>query len=122
MKSFIVYKCASSSYISETCCHFKSSIEEHTKKENKSHIFKHLHSTTTCFDSYDSPCFKIIDKASSKFESKIKEPLHINWRKPKCTTKSFSSHAFTIARPHLPCYFLSLFFFRFSFIYYFHYL
>ena len=27
-------------------------------------------------------CFKIIDKANSKFDLKIKEALHINWRKP----------------------------------------
>ena len=26
--------------------------------------------------------FKIIDKANSKFDLKIKEALHINWRKP----------------------------------------
>ena len=45
-------------------------------------FFKHLHSTTTCFDSYNSLCFKIIDKANSKFDLKIKEALHINWRKP----------------------------------------
>ena len=51
-------------------------------RDNKSHIFKHLHSTTTCFDSYNSLCFKIIDKANSKFDLKIKEALHINWRKP----------------------------------------
>ena len=64
-KSFLVYKftCASrsSSYIGETCRHLKTRIEEHNKKDNKSHIFKHLHSTTTCFDSYNSTCFKIID-------------------------------------------------------------
>ena len=35
-----------------------------------------------CFDSYNSLCFKIIDKANSKFDLKIKEALHINWRKP----------------------------------------
>ena len=52
------------------------------KKDNKSHITKHLHSTATCFDSYNSLCFKIIDKANSKFDSKIKEALHINWQKP----------------------------------------
>ena len=65
LKSFLVYKftCAScsSSYIGETCRHFKTRIEEHIKKDNKSHIFKHLHSTTICFDSYNSLCFKIID-------------------------------------------------------------
>ena len=86
LKSFLVYKftCAScsSSYISETCRHFKTRIEEHIKKDNKSHIFKHLHSTATCFDSYNSLCFKIIDKANSKFDLKIKEALHINRRKP----------------------------------------
>ena len=86
LKSFLVYKftCAScsSSYIGETCRHFKTRIEEHIKKDNKSHIFKHLHSTTTYFDSYNSLCFKIIDKANSKFDLKIKEALHINWRKP----------------------------------------
>ena len=57
-KSFLVYKfnCASrsSSYIDKTCRHFKSRIKEHIKKDSKSHIFKHLHSTTTCFDPYNS--------------------------------------------------------------------
>ena len=86
LKSFLVYKftCAScsSSHIGETCRHFKTRIEEHIKKDNTFHIFKHLHSTTTCFDSYNSLCFKIIDKAKSKFDIKIKEALHISWRKP----------------------------------------
>ena len=36
----------------------------------------------TCFDSYNYACFKIIDKANCKFDLKIKEGLHINWRKP----------------------------------------
>ena len=83
LKSFLVYKftCAScsSSYIGETCRHFKTRIEEHIKKDNKSHIFKHLHSTATCFDSYNSLCFKIVDKANSKFDLK---KLHIDWSKP----------------------------------------
>ena len=85
-KSFLVFKftCAScsSSYIGETCRHFKTRTEEHIKNDNKSHIFKHVHSTTTCFDSYNSLCFKIIDKANSKFDLKIKKALHIKWRKP----------------------------------------
>ena len=86
LKSFLMYKFSfasySSSYIGETCRHFKTRIEEHIKKDNKSHIFKHLHSTATYFDSYNSLCFKIIDKANSKFDLKIKEALYINWRKP----------------------------------------
>ena len=86
LKSFLVYKftctSCSSSYIGKTCRHFKTRIEEHIKKDNKSHIFKHLHSTAKCFDSYNSLCFKTIDKANSKFDLKIKETLYIDWRKP----------------------------------------
>ena len=85
LKSLLVYKftCAScsSSYIDETCRNFKTRSEEHIKKDNKSHIFKHLHSTATCYESHNSLCFKIIDKANSKLDLKIKEALHINWRK-----------------------------------------
>ena len=58
-KSFRVYKftCAncSTSYIGETCRHFKTRIEEHIKKD---FVFRHLHSTATCFDSYNSLYFK----------------------------------------------------------------
>ena len=86
MKSFVVYKltCAScsSGYIDLTFRFFETRIEEHIKKDSKSHIFKHLHPTATCFDSCNSLCFKITDKAKSKFDLKIKEALHINWRKP----------------------------------------
>ena len=86
LKPFLVYKftctSCSSSYIGKTCRHFKTRIEQNIKKDNKSHIFKHPHSTATCCDSYNSFCFKIIDKANSKFDLKIKEALHINWRKP----------------------------------------
>ena len=82
LKSFLVYKfsCGSctSSCIGETCRHFKTRIEKHIKKYNKSHFFKHcLHSSEICFDSYNSLCFKIIDKANSKFDLKIKEALHV---------------------------------------------
>ena len=91
LKFFLVFKftCAScsSSYIGETYCYFKTRTEGHIKKDNKSHIFKHLHSTATCFDSYNSFCFKIIDKANSKFDLKIKEALHINWTKPNLNAK-----------------------------------
>ena len=66
----------------ETYRHFKTKIEENIKKHNKSHIFKHLHSSETYFESYNSLCFKIIDKTNSKFDLKIKEALHITWRKP----------------------------------------
>ena len=86
LKFFLVYEftCDSciSSYTGETNRHFKTRIEEHIKKESKFRIFKHLHSTRTCFDSYNSLSFKIIHKANNKFDLKIKETSHINGRKP----------------------------------------
>ena len=64
------------SILAELVVKFKTRIEEHIKEDNKSHIFKH--SITTCFDSYNSLCFKIIDTANSKLDLKIKEALYIN--------------------------------------------
>ena len=86
MKSLLVYKftgaSCSSSHIGETCHHFKSRIEDHTKRTTSLIIL----------DIYTPPqyalihlilfFFKIIDKANSKFDLKVKEALHINWRKP----------------------------------------
>ena len=75
LKSVLIYRftCAScsSSYTGETCRHFKTRIVEHIEKYNKSHVFKHLYSTATCFDSYNSLSLKIIHKANSKFDLKI---------------------------------------------------
>ena len=62
-------------------------IEKHIKKDNKSHIFKYMPSTATCLDSHNFLSFKIIDKLSPKFDLKIKEALHINWRKPSLNTQ-----------------------------------
>ena len=71
LKFFLVYKftCAtcSSRYVGETCRHFKIRI---------------LENVTTCFGSYDSLSFKIIDKANYKCDLKTKEALHINRAKP----------------------------------------
>ena len=121
-KSFLVYKftCASCSfsYISKTCHHFKTRIEEHIKKDNKSHIFRHLHSTSTCFDSSNSLSFKIINQASSKFYLKIKEALHINLEKPYL--KSFISHPFAIYSVTLVlffCLFVLAFLFHLLFLF-----
>ena len=61
-------------------------MEQYIKKERKSHIFKDLHSTKTCLNSYKYLPVKIIDKANSKFDLEFKEALHINWRKPNLNT------------------------------------
>ena len=66
-------------------CHFKTRIEEHINKHNKSHICKHLHPNATCFGLYNSLAFKIIDKAN--FDLKIKETLYINSRNSSLNAK-----------------------------------
>ena len=47
LKTFLVYKfvCArcNSCYIGKTCCHIKTRVDEHVKKDKKSNINKHLH-------------------------------------------------------------------------------
>ena len=86
------------------------------KKDNKSHIFKHLHCTATCFDSYNSLCFKIIDKANSKFNLKIKEALHINCRKPNLNTQQ-NHLAHTLSFNLTLSWFLLLLLFSFAFVF-----
>ena len=126
LKVLLVYKFTgagcSSSYIGKSGRHFKTKIEEHSKNDNKLHIFKHLHYIITCFDSYNSLSLKIIDKANSKFDLKIKEALHINWKKPNLNAQqNHLAHTFTITCT--TTLFLSVFvFLSFSCIYYFHYL
>ena len=75
-------------------------FEKLIKMDNKFHIFKHVHSTATCFDSYNlfllTLWFKIIDKANYKFDLNIKETLHINWKKPDLNTQQ-SHLAFTLS-------------------------
>ena len=106
-------------YIGETSRHFKTRIEEHIKKDTKSHIFKRLHSTTVCFNSYDSLSFEIIDKAYPKFDLKIKEAVDISWRKPDLSTQK-SQLALTLSlKLVLPIFSFPFLFFPFSFIYYF---
>ena len=69
------------------CRHFKTRIEEHITRDNKSDIFKVLHSTGTCFDLYNTLYFKIIDKTNSKLDLKTNESLHISGRKPKLNSQ-----------------------------------
>ena len=121
MKFFLVYKftCASCSfsYIGKTSLfHFKTRIEEHIKKDNKSPIFKHQHSTATCFNSYNSLCFKTIDKVNSKFDLKIKEALHTNCRKPNLNAQqnhlvlTLSLWLLSPVALYCPCFLLLLFY------------
>ena len=85
-KYFLVYKfiCArcKSCYIGETCCHFITRIDEHIKNDTKINIFQHLHNKEECFSSFDLNCFSILDSATTKYQTKLKEGMYIDWEKP----------------------------------------
>ena len=84
-KCNVVYKfsCASCNacYIGETTRHFYKRVEEHLN-DSKSNIFKHINSNTNCKDLCTNDCFNILDSASTEYQLKIKEGLHIEWEKP----------------------------------------
>ena len=82
-------------------------------------------------NSYNSLCFKIIDKANSESDVKIKEVLHNNWRKPNLNAQQNHSSPILSLQLLSPlvlfrlCLFVCMLlwgFFYFSFIYYFPYL
>ena len=114
LKSFLVYNftCASysSRYIGKPSRHFKTIIEEHIKKDRKSHTLKHLHSIATFIDLYNFLSFKIIDKANPKFDLKIKEVLHINSRKHNLNAQQ-KHLALTFYYSFFPTLLFSVFFF-----------
>ena len=86
LKSFLVYEftCASCSLaiLGKHVLILKLGLRNISKRIT-SHIFSNIYTPPQhAFDSYNSLCFKKIDKANSKFDLKIKEAWHINWRKP----------------------------------------
>ena len=100
---------------------------ENSQKDNRSHTFKCLHSTATCFYSHNSlSLIDIIDKGSSKLELKIKEALHINWVKPNLNAQQ--NHLALILSLKLSSPLFSFLYLEagvgrgYFFIYYFHYL
>ena len=71
------------SYVDETTRNLMVRIEEHLKEGKGSIIFNHLKNSPKCKKKLcDKSSFKIIDHATSEFQLKIKEAIHIKWRKP----------------------------------------
>ena len=96
MKSYVIYIFSCASFdafnIGETTRHFSTRITEHLCTDKASHVYKHLQTSQQCKDQCDASCFDIIDCASTKYQLKIKEGLHITWEKPSLNkqVKSFS--------------------------------
>ena len=69
-------------YIAETTRHLSTRIKEHLETDKKSHIFAHLVNNETCKALSTENCFEIIDSATTPFRLKLKEAMHIIWKKP----------------------------------------
>ena len=61
----------------------KTRIDEHTKKDKLSDVYKRLHESEIFFQNYNNECFSILDTASTKLQRKLKEGLYIGWEMPE---------------------------------------
>ena len=52
-------------------------------KDAKSNIFKHLQESRACNSVCNKDCFSIIDRATTEYQLKMKEAMHIKWIRPK---------------------------------------
>ena len=86
LKLFVVYKFVcpdcNACYIGETTRHLSTRIKEHLETDKKSHIFAYLVNNETCKAISTENCFEIIDSASTPFQLKLKEAMHIIGKKP----------------------------------------
>ena len=86
LKSFAVYKFVcpgyNACYIGETNRHLSTRIKEHLETGKKPHIFTHLVNNETCKALSTENCFEIVDFAATPFRLKLKEAMHVIWKKP----------------------------------------
>ena len=91
LRSRVIYRfsCAgcSACYIGETNRHFSTRIREHLASDKNSHIFKHLRGSVNCGSLCSEDCFKILDSASTSFQLKNKEAMHILWEQPSLNSQ-----------------------------------
>lgn len=86
LRSRVVYKfsCAGceACYVGETCRHFSTRVREHLTTDRTSNVFRHLENSPQCRSLCSADSFKIVDYASTDFQLKIKEAIHIKFEKP----------------------------------------
>ena len=91
LQSFIVYKFMYANckvwYVGETTRHFITRIHEHPQKDPKSNIFKHLQESRICNSMCNKDCFSVIDRATTEYQLKMEEAMHIKWIQPKLNKK-----------------------------------
>ena len=99
LDSFVIYKFTcrcKSKYVGFTTRHLKERIDEHLKKDKKSHILKHLESSIECKEEASENSFKVIDRANSELDLKMKEAMWIQWISPELNVQKLNSTSLTI--------------------------
>ena len=72
----------SACYAGETTRNSSTRVRAHIFSDRTSHILKLLQNSEDCRTLCSNDCFSILDHASTTFELKIKEAIHIQWKKP----------------------------------------
>ena len=86
LRSRVVYKfvCAvcNACYVGETFRHFSTRVREHLVSDRASHIFRHLKVSPHCRALCSKDNFHVLDHASTSFQLKLKEAIHIQREQP----------------------------------------
>ena len=86
LKSSVVYKftceACKASYIGETTRHISTQISEHLSHDKNSHIYKHTMASRKYKALANADSFVILDHASTQWQLKSKEGIHIHWESP----------------------------------------
>ena len=86
LRSRVVYKfvCTgcNTCYVGETCRHFSTGVREHLVSDRASHILRHLKDSPHCCALCSTDNFYVLDHASTGFQLKIKEAIHIQRKQP----------------------------------------
>ena len=69
-------------YVGETCRNFSTRVREHLVTDRASHIFRHLKDSPLCRALCSEDNFHVLDQASTGFQLKIKEAIHIQREQP----------------------------------------
>ena len=80
---FVCADCNACYDVGETCRHFSTRVREHLASDRTFHILKHLQDSEHCHSALCSAdCFHVLDHASTGFQLKIKEAIHIQREQP----------------------------------------
>ena len=108
LRSRVVYKfvCAgcNACHVGETCRHFSTRVREHLVIDRASYIFWHLKDSPHCRALCSTDNFHVLDHASTSFQLKIKEAIHIQREQPSLHQQLhhvnlnylFNSHTFML--------------------------